>query len=200
MTFWTKQQVNRPLTMKKEGIQTRNRKLSSKGKKKKSSGGNFVGNFGSMDGLLKPLDPSKTSFSSFAHHHHHHGNHAALSNAMSSMTAMSYMHGAASNMSHMMTGASAFMPSAHSMHAMATAAAQASSHHHHLNPSLSSLTLPTSSSLNSLCLPNSMVGAMAWNERNIDWHQEEKMQQPFIQMREERGEDQRHFTVSQSFL
>ncbi|XP_025017236.1 transcription factor GATA-3 isoform X2 [Tetranychus urticae] len=77
--------VNRPLTMKKDGIQTRNRKLSSKGKKKK--------------GLLpitevphlKPLDPSKP-FCSFAPTHGH------LSSAMSSMSAMSavnhYVHGA----------------------------------------------------------------------------------------------------------
>ncbi|MPC40383.1 GATA-binding factor C [Portunus trituberculatus] len=40
--------VNRPLTMKKEGIQTRNRKLSSKSKKKK-------GMLGFPD-MLKPLD------------------------------------------------------------------------------------------------------------------------------------------------
>ena len=41
-------QVNRPLTMKKDGIQTRNRKLSSKSKKKK-------GMLGFPD-MLKPLD------------------------------------------------------------------------------------------------------------------------------------------------
>ncbi|KAK8748326.1 hypothetical protein OTU49_016077, partial [Cherax quadricarinatus] len=40
--------VNRPLTMKKEGIQTRNRKLSQKSKKKK-------GMLGFPD-MLKPLD------------------------------------------------------------------------------------------------------------------------------------------------
>ncbi|CAH0554687.1 unnamed protein product [Brassicogethes aeneus] len=45
--------VNRPLTMKKEGIQTRNRKLSSKSKKKKSGG---CLSFGGMMGDMKPLD------------------------------------------------------------------------------------------------------------------------------------------------
>lgn len=34
-------QVNRPLTMKKEGIQTRNRKMSSKSKRNKRSGDGF---------------------------------------------------------------------------------------------------------------------------------------------------------------
>lgn len=53
-------QVNRPLTMKKEGIQTRNRKLSSKSKKKKGLGGGCLpigGHLGMGD--FKPLDPSK---------------------------------------------------------------------------------------------------------------------------------------------
>ncbi|XP_058975637.1 GATA-binding factor C isoform X1 [Musca domestica] len=52
--------VNRPLTMKKEGIQTRNRKLSSKSKKKKGLGGGCMplgGHLGMGD--FKPLDPSK---------------------------------------------------------------------------------------------------------------------------------------------
>lgn len=49
--------------MKKEGIQTRNRKLSSKSKKKKGVGsclpiGSHLG-VGVGD-LMKPLDPSKT--------------------------------------------------------------------------------------------------------------------------------------------
>lgn len=34
-------QVNRPLTMKKEGIQTRNRKMSSKSKRNKRAGDGF---------------------------------------------------------------------------------------------------------------------------------------------------------------
>lgn len=47
--------------MKKEGIQTRNRKLSSKSKKKKGLGGGCLpmgGHLGMSD-LMKPLDPSK---------------------------------------------------------------------------------------------------------------------------------------------
>jgi GATA-binding protein 2 len=68
--------------MKKEGIQTRNRKLSSKGKKKKGSL--------SIPDVMKPLD--KTAFSSFnpaassmspymyhnggMHPHHHHQQHS----------------------------------------------------------------------------------------------------------------------------
>ncbi|OXA51212.1 Transcription factor GATA-3 [Folsomia candida] len=68
--------VSRPITMKKEGIQTRNRKLSAKGKKKKGS-------------LGLPDNLNKTAFSSFNHAastmspymyhngatygHHHHG-------------------------------------------------------------------------------------------------------------------------------
>lgn len=47
--------------MKKEGIQTRNRKLSSKSKKKKGMGGGCLpmgGHLGMSD-LMKPLDPSK---------------------------------------------------------------------------------------------------------------------------------------------
>jgi GATA-binding protein 2 len=60
-------QVNRPLTMKKEGIQTRNRKLSSKSKKKKGLGhnGGMVGHglHGFQD-MMKPLD--KNSFPGFA--------------------------------------------------------------------------------------------------------------------------------------
>jgi len=46
--------------MKKEGIQTRNRKLSSKSKKKKGLGGGCLpigGHLGMGD--FKPLDPSK---------------------------------------------------------------------------------------------------------------------------------------------
>ncbi|XP_044264886.1 GATA-binding factor C isoform X3 [Tribolium madens] len=53
--------VNRPLTMKKEGIQTRNRKLSSKSKKKKS-GGSCLSLGGMMGDMMKPLDSSKGGF------------------------------------------------------------------------------------------------------------------------------------------
>ncbi|GFU67044.1 hypothetical protein TNCV_4968931 [Trichonephila clavipes] len=48
------EKVNRPLTMKKEGIQTRNRKLSSKSKKKKGCL--------AIPECLKPLDKPFSSF------------------------------------------------------------------------------------------------------------------------------------------
>ncbi|XP_013773452.2 GATA-binding factor 2-like isoform X2 [Limulus polyphemus] len=50
--------VNRPLTMKKEGIQTRNRKLSAKSKKKCAFG---------LHDRLKPLDKSFSSFTPTGH-------------------------------------------------------------------------------------------------------------------------------------
>ncbi|XP_013409208.1 transcription factor GATA-3 isoform X3 [Lingula anatina] len=50
--------VNRPLTMKKDGIQTRNRKMSTKSKKNKRLSGS------SMSDLLKPMDSK--SFSPFS--------------------------------------------------------------------------------------------------------------------------------------
>ncbi|XP_050069355.1 transcription factor GATA-4 isoform X1 [Anopheles maculipalpis] len=53
--------VNRPLTMKKEGIQTRNRKLSSKSKKKKGIPGSCLPLGGHLGDLMKPLD-HKPSF------------------------------------------------------------------------------------------------------------------------------------------
>ncbi|XP_043217594.1 GATA-binding factor C-like isoform X3 [Amphibalanus amphitrite] len=46
--------VNRPITMKKDGIQTRNRKLSSKSKKKKG----FTG----FEGMMRPLDKAGFGF------------------------------------------------------------------------------------------------------------------------------------------
>ncbi|XP_050305017.1 GATA-binding factor C-like isoform X3 [Anthonomus grandis grandis] len=55
--------VNRPLTMKKEGIQTRNRKLSSKSKKKKS-GAACLSLGGMMGDMMKPLD-AKGGFGQF---------------------------------------------------------------------------------------------------------------------------------------
>lgn len=60
-------QVNRPLTMKKEGIQTRNRKLSSKSKKKKGMGSCLpIGSHLGMGDLMKPLDHSKAFSSGFS--------------------------------------------------------------------------------------------------------------------------------------
>lgn len=74
-------QVNRPLTMKKEGIQTRNRKLSSKSKKKKgSSSSSCLSLTGVMTDIMKPLEPSLggggkggfgSGFGGAGHHHLH---------------------------------------------------------------------------------------------------------------------------------
>ncbi|XP_055619093.1 GATA-binding factor C isoform X3 [Toxorhynchites rutilus septentrionalis] len=52
--------VNRPLTMKKEGIQTRNRKLSSKSKKKKGFTGSCLPLGNHLGDLMKPLDHNKS--------------------------------------------------------------------------------------------------------------------------------------------
>lgn len=45
--------------MKKEGIQTRNRKLSSKSKKKKGMPGSCLPLGSHLGDLMKPLDPTK---------------------------------------------------------------------------------------------------------------------------------------------
>ncbi|XP_065333109.1 GATA-binding factor 2-like isoform X2 [Cloeon dipterum] len=99
--------VNRPLTMKKEGIQTRNRKLSSKSKKKKGGNGMGPGVMGPGLGLpdmMKPLD--KSAFPGFGAA----GNH--LGPSMSHYMYNSNMH--ASSMHH----AGSFAPPPHhaSMH------------------------------------------------------------------------------------
>lgn len=53
--------------MKKEGIQTRNRKLSSKSKKKKGMGGCLpMGSHLGMGDLMKPLDHSKAFSGGFS--------------------------------------------------------------------------------------------------------------------------------------
>ncbi|KAJ8668033.1 hypothetical protein QAD02_009696 [Eretmocerus hayati] len=83
--------VNRPLTMKKEGIQTRNRKLSSKSKKKKSGGclglggvmGDMIKASGHLDldnkpfhsGFGSPMGEYRTS-------QHHHTMHPAMQHYM----------------------------------------------------------------------------------------------------------------------
>lgn len=71
-------QVNRPLTMKKEGIQTRNRKLSSKSKKKK--GGSLPGSCLSLTGvmgdMMKPLDPTGSKYGGFSSPHAFNSHHA----------------------------------------------------------------------------------------------------------------------------
>ncbi|XP_062703035.1 GATA-binding factor C-like [Aedes albopictus] len=57
--------VNRPLTMKKEGIQTRNRKLSSKSKKKKGMPGSCLPLGSHLGDLMKPLDHNKSFHGGF---------------------------------------------------------------------------------------------------------------------------------------
>ncbi|XP_041636928.1 transcription factor GATA-3 isoform X2 [Cheilinus undulatus] len=78
--------INRPLTMKKEGIQTRNRKMSSKSKKSKKSQD-------SMDEFSKSLMDKSSSFSP-----------AALSRHMSSFPPFSHS-------SHMLTTPTPMHPS-----------------------------------------------------------------------------------------
>ncbi|XP_071776652.1 transcription factor GATA-3 isoform X4 [Centroberyx gerrardi] len=79
--------INRPLTMKKEGIQTRNRKMSSKSKKSKKS-------HDSMDDFSKSLMDKSSSFSP-----------AALSRHMSSFPPFSHS-------GHMLTTPTPMHPSA----------------------------------------------------------------------------------------
>lgn len=131
--------------MKKEGIQTRNRKLSSKGKKKKG--------MIAMPECIKPFNDHK-AFSSFA------PTPGQLSSAMSSMSAMSavnhYMHHGPANMNMNMNmpismGGSPFMATP-SMHMTSGA---------HHPAGLSGLSLQTSSSMLASGGLNSMVGAMA---------------------------------------
>lgn len=129
--------VNRPLTMKKEGIQTRNRKLSSKSKKKKGCGI-------AIPECIKPLDKPFSSFTPTGQ----------LASSMSSMSSMSvtvnhYMH--QGNMPISMAGSFVTSPPMH----MNTA------------PGLSTLPLPSGGPLQlgtgglGLATSNSMVGAMA---------------------------------------
>ncbi|XP_014258474.1 GATA-binding factor C-like isoform X2 [Cimex lectularius] len=70
--------VNRPLTMKKEGIQTRNRKLSSKSKKKKGSvgGPGCLSLSGVMSDMMKPLDGVTPSTGCYQQSPVVHGHHA----------------------------------------------------------------------------------------------------------------------------
>lgn len=124
--------VNRPLTMKKEGIQTRNRKLSSKSKKKKGGGGGLA--MGLPD-CIKPLDKGFSSFSPTGHQ---------FASSMS-MTMNHYMHQGNMNMPISMGGTFVTSPPMH----MTTATG------------LSSLGLGPSTAGLSLAASNSMVGAMA---------------------------------------
>ncbi|KAK6639791.1 hypothetical protein RUM43_008066 [Polyplax serrata] len=114
--------VNRPLTMKKEGIQTRNRKLSSKSKKKKGSSSNCLSLGGVMSDIIKPLDPSKN----FGSHHHLnpalHSHH--VNAAMSHWYHNSNMHhqGFGMGVGTSQMGVGATPPAMH--------------HHHHMSPLL----------------------------------------------------------------
>lgn len=81
--------VNRPLTMKKEGIQTRNRKLSSKSKKKKS-GGSCLSLGGMMGDMIKPLDGGKGGFGGGGFAGGMGGSHPHLNAALHPHHAMSH--------------------------------------------------------------------------------------------------------------
>ncbi|XP_031779033.1 GATA-binding factor C isoform X2 [Nasonia vitripennis] len=83
--------VNRPLTMKKEGIQTRNRKLSSKSKKKKAGGclglggvmGDMIKATGHLDLDNKPFHSGFGSpMSEYRTSQHHHTMHPAMQHYM----------------------------------------------------------------------------------------------------------------------
>lgn len=124
--------VNRPLTMKKEGIQTRNRKLSSKSKKKK---GGAVGLALGLPDCIKPLDKGFSSFSPAGHQ---------FASSMT-MTMNHYMHQGNMNMPISMGGTFVTSPPMH----MTTASG------------LSSLGLGPSTAGLGLAASNSMVGAMA---------------------------------------
>ena len=63
--LFLRKQVNRPLTMKKEGIQTRNRKLSSKSKKKKGCLG-FQDVIGPLDKAAAAAAAAAAGFPGFA--------------------------------------------------------------------------------------------------------------------------------------
>ncbi|XP_064473215.1 GATA-binding factor 2-like isoform X6 [Ornithodoros turicata] len=126
--------VNRPLTMKKEGIQTRNRKLSSKSKKKKGGGNGAAGLAMALPDCIKPLDKGFSSFSPAGHQ---------FASSMS-MTMNHYMH--QGNMNISMGGSFVTSPPMH----MTTAGG------------LSGLSLgPSAAAGLGLAASNSMVGAMA---------------------------------------
>lgn len=177
--------------MKKEGIQTRNRKLSSKGKKKKNGancsnglggnghagliGGNNGASLLSMSDCIKPFN-DHNKFGSFAP--------GQISSAMNSMSAMSavnhYMHhaatapGAMNNMNmnmnmNMSMNMNMNMNMPISMAGSPFIGAPSSmAHHmsghstgHHPAASLSGLSLPSTGSMLGSAGINSMVGAMA---------------------------------------
>ncbi|KAB7505765.1 Transcription factor GATA-3 [Armadillidium nasatum] len=124
--------VPRPLSMKKEGIQTRNRKLSTKSKKKK-------GLLGFPD-MLKPLD--KVGFGGF-------GGGGSGFSSMSSYMYGGQMHGSG------MTGGFMSGPPVHGMSAAATMSGVGLG-----LSSASQIQIPSASSFG-LSSGNSIVGAMA---------------------------------------
>lgn len=130
--------MNRPLTMKKEGIQTRNRKLSSKSKKKKGCL--------AIPECLKPLDKGFSGFGPA-------GQLGSMSSM--SMTMNHYMH--QGNMPISMAG-SPFVASP-PMHHMSGAPPPLSS----LSLSSSGALGAGPGSLGLAASSNSMVGAMAWH-------------------------------------
>ncbi|RZF44353.1 hypothetical protein LSTR_LSTR010082 [Laodelphax striatellus] len=115
--------VNRPLTMKKEGIQTRNRKLSSKSKKKKGGQASCL-SLGLSEMMKSPLDSACKTAGYHPHYMYqaHHGAH---------------MGGAG----HQGTGPPTFVgpPPPHGVHA------PTHPHHHHM----STLALPGTSNMTS---------------------------------------------------
>ncbi len=140
-------QVNRPLTMKKEGIQTRNRKLSSKSKKKKgSSSSSCLSLSGVMTDMIKPLDPSlggagKGGFGGgFGGPAHHHLSPTTLHShpAMQHYMYQTYNHQSNLHHHHHHQGFVAPGPPGPPV-------APPSMHHHHPMTSLTSLGLSASS-------------------------------------------------------
>lgn len=120
--------------MKKEGIQTRNRKLSSKSKKKKGGAGLGM----ALPDCIKPLDKGFSSFSP--------AGHQFASSMSMSMTMNHYMHQSNMNMPISMGGTFVTSPPMH----MGS------------STGLSSLGLgPSTTAGLGLATSNSMVGAMA---------------------------------------
>lgn len=68
--MWCSPQVNRPLTMKKEGIQTRNRKMSSKSKRNKRAGDGFDELSKCMQDKTSPFGGAPSLTSHMAHMGH----------------------------------------------------------------------------------------------------------------------------------
>lgn len=132
-------QVNRPLTMKKEGIQTRNRKLSSKSKKKKGSivgGGGLGGGGGGGGGACLSLSGMMRGDGTGAGYHH-----PASAALHPHPAAMSHYH-------HHAAAAAAAMYHHHHHQATQPAAPSAPIHpHHHHMASLTGLGLPASSNM-----------------------------------------------------